>query len=108
MNEINIRLKNERKRLEFSQQKFGAVGGVARNAQSNYESGRRMPDANYLAAIATAGADVQYIITGIQSNRSGSVDFTTEELALVKSYRASNNENKTLLEAVGTAFAQQK
>lgn len=39
-------------------------GGVQRTAQSNYERGARVPDAAYLAAIAQAGADVLFIVTG--------------------------------------------
>ena len=64
------RLREERVRLGKSQEKFGAIGGVARNAQSNYEKGSRLPDARYLAAVADAGADIQYILTGERSDTS--------------------------------------
>lgn len=61
---IGSRLKEERSRLEFSQEAFGEVGGVRKQAQLNYEKDERSPDANYLGAIAEIGADVQYIVTG--------------------------------------------
>ncbi len=61
---IFLRLREERERLGFSQEAFGALGGVQKRAQINYEKGERHPDSAYLAAIAAAGADVLYILTG--------------------------------------------
>lgn len=63
---IGERLKEERERLCFTQPAFGAIGGVKKLAQLNYEKGERFPGADYLAAIAKVGADVQYIVTGIR------------------------------------------
>lgn len=60
------RLKEERERLGFTQDAFGAIGGVSRRAQANYESGERSPDSSYLAAIAKINADIQYIVTGVR------------------------------------------
>lgn len=67
--EMNIgeRLREERKRLAMDQATFGAIGGVKALAQHTYESGKRSPDARYLEAVAAAGADVLYIVTGIRS-----------------------------------------
>lgn len=48
----------------MNQTEFAALAGVRKRAQINYEAGERAPDANYLAAIAAAGADVAYILTG--------------------------------------------
>ena len=42
------RLKSERKRLKLNQEEFGNACGVKIIAQSNYELGKRMPDAEYL------------------------------------------------------------
>lgn len=64
MNTIGSRLKEERKSLGYDQAQFGELGGVNRGSQSRYERDERSPDADYLAAIADAGADVCYIITG--------------------------------------------
>ncbi|WP_221227654.1 helix-turn-helix domain-containing protein [Rhodocyclus tenuis] len=61
---IGKRLREERERLGLNQSDFGAAGGVGRKTQFNYEEAERSPDAAYLAAIATAGVDVQYVITG--------------------------------------------
>lgn len=51
----------------MSQERFGEVGGVQKRAQINYEKGERNPDSAYLSAIAAAGADVLYILTGQRS-----------------------------------------
>jgi len=48
----------------MDQEAFGALGGVARNAQGMYESGKRPFDANYLLSLEGAGIDVGYIVTG--------------------------------------------
>lgn len=64
MSEISIRLRQERKRLSLSQREMGQLGGVAANAQGKYESGERIPRADYLAALASAGVDVLYVLTG--------------------------------------------
>ncbi|MDB5984229.1 MAG: DNA-binding protein [Pseudomonas sp.] len=63
MSEMGARLKQERKRLGYSQREMGLVGGVAANAQGKYESGERVPKADYLAALASAGVDVLYVLT---------------------------------------------
>lgn len=64
MESIGSRLKAERKRLGYKQEDFAQKGGVAVQTLRKYESDSRRPDADYLAGIAEAGADVSYIITG--------------------------------------------
>lgn len=61
---ISERLKTEREGLGLSQQALSDRLGISLRSQQNYEKGDRSPDANYLAAIAAAGADVRYILTG--------------------------------------------
>ncbi|MCS3468693.1 transcriptional regulator with XRE-family HTH domain [Pseudomonas sp. JUb42] len=63
MKELGTRLRAERKRLGLSQQALGAMGGVAANAQGKYESGERLPKADYLVALARGGVDVLYVLT---------------------------------------------
>jgi transcriptional regulator with XRE-family HTH domain len=62
--DIGRRLREERERLGFNQIDFAGLSGTKRGTQYNYESGKRAPDALYLAAIAAVGADVNYILTG--------------------------------------------
>ena len=90
---IFLRLREERERLGFSQEAFGALGGVQKRAQINYEKGERHPDSAYLAAIAAAGADVLYILTG---QRTGGVKpaptLTAEEETMLGYFRDASKE----------------
>jgi transcriptional regulator with XRE-family HTH domain len=64
---IGARLEEERDRLGKKKGEMAAIGGVAASAYTNYLEGNRAPDAEFLASIAEAGADVQYILTGVRS-----------------------------------------
>ncbi|WP_172830388.1 helix-turn-helix domain-containing protein [Ralstonia solanacearum] len=64
---IGGRLRAERKRLGHSQSKFAELAGIHKNAQGNYESDLRRPDADYLVQIAEAGVDVLYVLFGEHS-----------------------------------------
>lgn len=90
MSTIFGRLKEERLRLDLNQTEFGEIGGVKKDAQLKYESGKRNPDSDYLAAIAAAGADVQYILTDIRSSAA----LTPDEQALLAGYRALDARGK--------------
>lgn len=67
---IGERLKKVRENMELSQSAFAkiaenkGVAGATRQSQANYEKGKQVPGAEFLAAIAEAGADVHYILTG--------------------------------------------
>lgn len=52
--------------MGMSQEEFGAVGGVKKVAQSNYETGKRFPDSQYLERLAAAGVDIQFVVTGFR------------------------------------------
>ncbi|PNG40971.1 hypothetical protein A1354_12425 [Pseudomonas asplenii] len=58
------RLRGERTRLGLNQTDFAALAGVTKKTQMLYEAGDRVPDAHYMSAIAQAGADLYFIITG--------------------------------------------
>lgn len=103
MKEFGTRLREERIRLGLDQEGFGLLGGVKKNAQSNYENGLRKPDSDYLAGIAAAGVDVLYVLTG---NRTPVSDLSSKESALVENYRASTPEHRSTLDTVSAALAQ--
>jgi len=58
------RLRSERKRLGLTQVQLADAGGVKKNAQINYESGKRNPDTAYLQSLQNHGVDVCFILTG--------------------------------------------
>jgi transcriptional regulator with XRE-family HTH domain len=61
---MGSRLREVRQHSGLSQAEFGAIGGVKKRAQINYENDARQPDGKYLDALALAGYDISYIITG--------------------------------------------
>lgn len=70
MNDMGLRLREERKRLGLSQADLGAVGGIEANAQGLYERGKRFPNATYLSLVATAGVDILFVVTGVKKVRA--------------------------------------
>lgn len=78
----NERLTEERLRLGYGQGEFAALAGVGRGAQANYEKGVRQPDMAYLEAVASAGADVLYIVTGARSMTSADLEADLERYGM--------------------------
>lgn len=78
------RLREERKRLKLNQTQLAALAGTTKNSQLNYEKGNVCPNAVYLAAIAAAGVDVQYVLTG---RRSSEPVLTPEEKAVLAAWK---------------------
>lgn len=62
--QIGARLKEERLRVGIKQADLAAQIGIAKKSQTNYELGHSSPSADYLAAIADTGIDIQYVLTG--------------------------------------------
>ncbi len=103
MSEIGDRLREERERLGLNQQDFGALGGVARNAQSRYEKGERAPDTDYLEALRKNGVDIVYVLTSTRMGASGS-ELPPDEAELIEAFRECSEEGRKHLVAAGKAF----
>ena len=104
---IFLRLREERERLGFSQEAFGVLGGVQKRAQINYEKGERHPDSAYLAAIAAAGADVLYILTGQRSQPvPPAQELPRQEQEWLALYRNSSEEVRAALKAAGNELTK--
>ena len=112
--DIGTRLREERDRLGMTQEGFGQAGGVLKRALIRYEKGERMPDATFLAAIAAAGADVLYILTGQRSGVAAAAPVAAEPaaqlsrraLAVAQNYEATSEEGKKIIEAAAFAAAK--
>jgi transcriptional regulator with XRE-family HTH domain len=100
---IGERLKDERVRLGKSQTDMASVGGVGKTTQINYEKGVRSPDAAYLAAVAAAGVDVLYVLTGQRS--SGEETLAPDEAALLDNYRNTAPERRHTISEVSQVYA---
>ena len=111
MDNIGARLRDERERLGKNQDAFAALAGVGKRALIHYEKSERSPDANFLAAIAAAGADVLYILTG--QRQGGAVaapppapELPRQEQEWLAIYRNSSDEVRTALKAAGDALTK--
>lgn len=116
---IGDRLKEERLRFGWSQTDAAELCGVTRRSVVNYESGDRVPDADYLAKLAEAGADVMYVLTG---RRTPAVAYATaranaiahgavwepanssREDLMVERFRTLDEEGKAALEKMADAL----
>ncbi len=84
--DLGKRLVEERKRVGLNQTDFGRLGGVSKGSQILYEKGDGVPTGDYLVGIAAAGADVQYVLTGVRS----AMALLPEERLLLERFRASS------------------
>lgn len=101
--EIGQRLKEERERLGLSQAHFAGIGDLTKQAQINYEQGKRSPDTAYLAALAKhTNIDILYVVTGKRSITEDSMNET--EVELLNSYRSFDNNGKKAIDAMVIAL----
>ena len=95
---IADRLLEERNRLGMNQTEFAQLGSVGKTTQINYEKGERFPDAAYLAAVASVGVDVLYVVTG---KRDGGASLSASENELLTRLRQGSPVLRGYLQEVG-------
>ena len=84
------RLRKERIRLGLNQTDFAEIGGVQKDGQVKYEADKREPGTAYMTAIAAAGVDVLYVLTGVISDPA-----SEDEVELLSGYRELDERSKT-------------
>lgn len=84
---ISKRLLEERKRLKMSQTELAQRAGTTKKSQVEYEKERLPAFAFYLEAVAAAGVDVRYVLTG---QPSGEPSLTDEDRALLALFRQAS------------------
>lgn len=67
------RIREAREAKGLSQREFGALGGVLKLAQMNYEKGARVPSAEYLYSLSLHGIDTNYLLTGRKSGEAEAI-----------------------------------
>lgn len=111
MEPCSVRLREERQRVEPSQQEFAKRIGISKVRQCQLETSSRELRADYLIAIGKLGLDVMYILTGTRTAAPISAIETTllfefrhlgrgmqEEIVLrVKRCRSKIDEDKDVL-----------
>ena len=104
MSDIGRRLREERLRVGLNQRAFASIGGVAANAQGHYESGKRQPKADYLAALAETGVDVLYIILG-KHQPIAVQSLSDKERAVMHDYRALNEGDQNAIDRLSSSLS---
>ncbi|QEU31520.1 MULTISPECIES: helix-turn-helix domain-containing protein [Pseudomonas] len=89
-----LRLKEERVRLGLTQPQLAAIGGVGKVTQIKYEKNNGHPDTGYLSAIAEAGIDVIYVLTGQHIEQAGLVlsPYDSEMLGYIRNLPEAERE----------------
>jgi transcriptional regulator with XRE-family HTH domain len=90
--------------LGLKQEELAQIGGVNRNTQGSYEKDERRPDSAYLSAIAAAGIDVLYVITGVRTPTPID-DINAEEESLLKQYRSIPTDDQKAIRRFLKALA---
>lgn len=103
---ISARLKEDRIRLGWNQEKMAEIAGCSRRSVVDWESeeSTALPKAEQLERLAESGMDVYYVLTG---QRIGlATTLSARESALVENYRAAPEDAKKALETTSAALAQ--
>lgn len=102
---IGQRLREERERLSFTQVEFAELAGTTKKSQIDYEKDITQPRAGYLATIATVGADVTYIVTGM---RTFGVEMTRQQIELLDNFSKSGSLQQFLAKTIELAANLEK
>lgn len=99
----SVCLKNERKRLKFTQKALAEQLNVSDMTIKRYETGTPIPS-DKLAILANLGFDVSYLLTGVRSVQS----LSAEEQLILDKYRSAETEVKhqMLLLLLGGSVSQ--
>lgn len=89
----------------MTQEQAAALVGLSREHWGRCERGALVPGGEVLVALAMAGADVHYLLTG---NRLALPDLPLkpDEAALLDNYRHSPKDQRDLLRQTSAAFAK--
>lgn len=95
-NIISERLRSERLRLGLKQTDIIKAIDVAIATFSNYETGKRSPDLDFLLKLGELGYDVGYIVTG-ERVENGSVVLPQDESEWLEIYRRLGADDRERL-----------
>lgn len=94
------RLKDARKGLGLNQAAAAELTGISREHWGRCERGMTMPGGDVLASLASAGADVRYLLTGEREFTPAERLSSEEELVLDYFRQASKEARKSALRAL--------
>ncbi|WP_434695678.1 transcriptional regulator [Pseudomonas aeruginosa] len=102
---IGNRLREERLRLEMSQDAFSQHCGVTKNTQVSYggRGAQPSPDSTYLLKAIEIGVDVLYVVTGRHVPAAVKA-LTQEQLDILNYMSGMSEQNRADLVRVGRAM----
>lgn len=106
---LGERIKEERKRLKLSQEEAGKVCGVARETFGKYERGIFEMGAAAFRAFVAAGADPDYIVTGIRREAfeaSVAKTLAEDEAKLLEAFRQLDPQKRGVVMRLTVDLAQ--
>lgn len=100
------RLREERERRGLNQSQFAAVAGIRRMAQGQYEHESHSPTVRYLAAVASTGIDLHYVLFGSRAIASSQEkrDAERQVFELIEQYAQQQPDGRLGAEARFTMF----
>ncbi|EHP1714767.1 helix-turn-helix transcriptional regulator [Salmonella enterica] len=105
-NELSGRLQVVRGKM--TQDEFAKALGVGRTTLIRYESGERVPDANFLQALSLKfNIDPSWLLLGT-GNAPEREQVTPEKQALLDAFDGMSEENKRALLQIGESLSQPK
>lgn len=109
---LGARLKEERKRLGFSQTDFADLVGASYKSQLRWEKDESAPGADALGVWAGVGLDVLYVVTGQRANMAlpeqNIPKMSTEKQELMDAFDEMTPEQRRAVLEVGKVFTQPK
>lgn len=93
---ISERLREERLRLDLKQTDILRQIDVAISTFSNYETGKRSPDLEFIMKLGALGYDVAYIVTG-ERHENGAVVLPPDEQEWLNLYRKMASDDRERL-----------
>lgn len=101
---VGVRLREERDRLGLSQADFGALMGVSRGTQKNYELELAVGalDLKYISALEANGVDAVYVVSARPSLGDG---LTEVEATIIAQFRSISEEDQAAVRRFLKAMA---
>lgn len=93
LSDFGQRLKEQRKRLQWTQVSLSQQCGISQRVQSGYETGKVAPDVAYLYRLQELGFDICALLSGEAANnlKAQPLLIEDEERTLLNLYRQAPN-----------------
>jgi transcriptional regulator with XRE-family HTH domain len=101
---LGARLREERERLQMSQEQLAAVAGVRKLTQLQYEQDKTSPTAKYLLAVASRGVNLAYVL-GMAVPEPQAL--SSRQKALLDHHANAGTEGQRAIERLAMLEAQQ-